>query len=416
MTIPRLIGSVTRASPDATTSGLLVLLPSLGTTTAVWGGVVAHVSTALPELRILRVDLPGHGASPATREPFTIAELAEATLRLVDETGGGRFHVAGLSLGGTIALELAAGHPDRVLGLAAFCSGSRIGDAVAWGERAAQVRASGTASLVTGSAARWYAPGHLEAFPDGPGARGLAALVDVDDESYALCAEALGGFDRTASLSGIRLPALIAAGEHDLVTTSASMRAFAEALPDARFAEIAGAAHLAPLEQPVESAAALVDLIRGGGGAGLRVADTGGAGRAEARATGMAVRRAVLGDAHVDAANAAITPETAAFQDFITRYAWGEIWSREQLSRRERSIATLASLVTGGHEAEIRMHVRAALRNGLTSVEITEVMLHTALYAGLPAANAALGIAREVFAGLDANGSDTDHDQEEHGG
>ena len=153
MTIPRLIGSITPASPDATASGLLVLLPSLGTTTAVWNGVVAHVSSALPELRILRVDLPGHGASPAAREPFTIAELAEATLRLVDETGGGRFHVAGLSLGGTIALELAAGHPDRVLSLAAFCSGSRIGDAAGWGERAAQVRASGTASLVTGSAA-----------------------------------------------------------------------------------------------------------------------------------------------------------------------------------------------------------------------------------------------------------------------
>ncbi|RXZ71916.1 alpha/beta fold hydrolase, partial [Agromyces albus] len=288
MTIPRLIGSITPASPDATASGLLVLLPSLGTTTAVWGGVIAPVSAALPDLRILRVDLPGHGASHATREPFTIAELAEATLRLVDETGGGRFHVAGLSLGGTIALELAAGHPDRVLSLAAFCSGSRIGDTAAWSERATQVRASGTASLVTGSAARWYAPGYLEAFPDGPGARGLTALVDVDDESYALCAEALGGFDRTASLGGIHLPALIAAGERDLVTTSGSMRAFAEALPDARFAEIAGAAHLAPLEKPVESAAALVDLIRGSGGAGGEgagsgVADTdaGGAGRAE---------------------------------------------------------------------------------------------------------------------------------------
>ncbi|WP_422386858.1 carboxymuconolactone decarboxylase family protein, partial [Agromyces albus] len=143
--------------------------------------------------------------------------------------------------------------------------------------------------------------------------------------------------------------------------------------------------------------------------------DAGGAGRAEARATGMAVRRAVLGDAHVDAATAAITPETAAFQDFITRYAWGEIWAREQLSRRERSIATLASLVTGGHEAEIRMHVRAALRNGLTTAEIAEVMLHTALYAGLPAANTALGIAREVFAELDAS-TDTEDHEENHGG
>nr|WP_304439093.1 4-carboxymuconolactone decarboxylase [Agromyces sp. Leaf222] len=123
---------------------------------------------------------------------------------------------------------------------------------------------------------------------------------------------------------------------------------------------------------------------------------------------GMHVRRAVLGDAHVDRAVAATTPETAAFQDFITRYAWGEIWDRPGLSRRERSIATLASLTTGGHEQEIAMHVRAALRNGLTRDEIAEVLLHTSLYAGLPAANSALAIARSVFAESDAAAAATD--------
>ncbi|TFV95263.1 alpha/beta fold hydrolase [Leifsonia flava] len=385
MTIPRLLGSITPAADTATSSGLLVLLPSLGTTTAVWDGVVAEVAHALPALRILRIDLPGHGASPATGSPFTIAELAEATLRLVDEAGGGRFHVAGLSLGGAVALELAASHPERLLSLASFCSGSRIGDATGWAERAAQVRASGTASVVTGSAARWYAPGYLESDPSGPGARGLGTLVDVDDESYALCTEALATFDRTPSLPGIAVPALVVSGEHDLVTTTESMRDFADALPSAYFAEIAGAAHLAPLEKPVASAALLLELIE-------RHTPT------DAGASGMAVRRSVLGDAHVDAATAAVTAETAPFQDFITRYAWGEVWARPELSRRERSIATLASLVTGGHHAEIRMHVRAAIRNGLSRAEIAEVILHTALYAGLPAANAATAIMREVFA------------------
>nr|WP_281247397.1 4-carboxymuconolactone decarboxylase [Mycetocola miduiensis] len=122
---------------------------------------------------------------------------------------------------------------------------------------------------------------------------------------------------------------------------------------------------------------------------------------ADTYAAGMAVRRAVLGDAHVDAANAAITPETADFQDFITRYAWGEIWTRPGLDRRTRSFLTIASLVTGGHEHELAMHVRAALTNGLTRAEISEAILHTAIYAGLPAANAALGIARDTFAKLD---------------
>jgi 3-oxoadipate enol-lactonase/4-carboxymuconolactone decarboxylase len=211
--------------------------------------------------------------------------------------------------------------------------------------------------------------------------------MDVDDESYARCCEALGFFDRSASLSTVRVPALIVAGAHDPVCTPASMRQLAAALPDARFVELAGASHLVPLEDPDATASLLTEF--------LGVA-TAGAGDAFER--GMSVRRAVLGDAHVDRATAAITPETADFQDFITRYAWGEVWARPQLTRAQRSIATLASLVTGGHENELRMHVRAALRNGLTRTEIAEVIHHTALYAGLPAANSALAAMREVFA------------------
>jgi len=116
------------------------------------------------------------------------------------------------------------------------------------------------------------------------------------------------------------------------------------------------------------------------------------------REAGMAVRREVLGDAYVDRAIAGATPFTAAFQDFITRYAWGEVWSRPGLPHRERSIATLAALVTLGAEHELAMHVRAARRIGLTPDEIREVLLHTALYAGLPRANRAFALAEEVLA------------------
>jgi 4-carboxymuconolactone decarboxylase len=115
------------------------------------------------------------------------------------------------------------------------------------------------------------------------------------------------------------------------------------------------------------------------------------------RATGMAVRREVLGDVHVDRAVAATTEFTAPFQDFITRYAWGDVWAREGLDRRTRSCITLALLTTMRAESEIAMHVRAALRNGLTREEIGEVLLHTAVYAGVPAANSAFAIASSVF-------------------
>src|SRR5882724_6446248 len=112
---------------------------------------------------------------------------------------------------------------------------------------------------------------------------------------------------------------------------------------------------------------------------------------------GMRARRAVLGDAHVDRAIAGTTEFTAPFQDFITRYAWGEIWSRPGLTRAERSIVTLTVLAALQHEDELAMHVRAALRNGLTEAQIREVLLQVGLYAGVPVANRAFAIAARAI-------------------
>ena len=113
---------------------------------------------------------------------------------------------------------------------------------------------------------------------------------------------------------------------------------------------------------------------------------------------GMAVRRAVLGDAHVDRAVANTSEFTAPFQDWITRYAWGEIWSRPGLTRPERSIVALTVLAALQHEDELYMHVKAALRNGLTEEQIQEVLLQVAIYAGVPAANRAFPIAQRAIA------------------
>jgi len=112
---------------------------------------------------------------------------------------------------------------------------------------------------------------------------------------------------------------------------------------------------------------------------------------------GMTVRREVLGDEHVDRAVAGTTPFTAPFQDFITRYAWGDIWSRPGLSRAERSLVTLAVLAAMQHEHELAMHVKAALRNGLTPEQIQEVLLQVAVYAGVPVANRAFPVAQRAI-------------------
>jgi len=374
VTRPRLIGSVTPVRIDARTAELVVLGPSLGTTTQLWQEVADELAG---DVRVLRFDLPGHGASPAATGPFSIGDLADAVVDLVDSVGGGAFAYAGISLGGAIGVELALRYPRRVSSLAVICSAGRIGTPDGWNDRAGRARSSGTASLVATSAERWFAPGFLDAVP-APGAAALSLLLDIDDESYALCCEALGGWDARQRARDIRIPTLCAAGQFDVAVLAAEVESLAAVVPGSDYSLIEGVAHLPALERP----AAVSHLLR-------------------SRLGGMRTRRAVLGDAHVDRAIADTTPETADFQEFITRVAWGEVWNRPGLARRDRSLLTLAALITGGHERELAMHVRAALGNGLSRAEIAEAILHTAVYAGFPAANAASGIAKRVFAEQD---------------
>lgn len=398
MTVPLLRCSIEPADPAVVSSELLVLGPSLGTTSALWqGAVTAFAATSGGRYRVLRFDLPGHGASPAAVEPFSFAEIAAAVLRLVDETGGGRFHYVGVSFGGAIGIELALRHPERVLSLGVFNSDALIGTPEGWADRAKQVRAQGTPSLLAATPGRWFAPDFVERDPAAASAI-LHALSNVDDESYALCADALARFDRSADVELIAVPTTVVAGEFDPVTTDAELRDLAERIPGAEYREIAQASHLAAYERPLEAAAIVLELLES---THTGPEDSESTERARSYEHGLAIRRSILGDAHVDAAQSRITPETADFQEFLTRYAWGEVWDRPGLARRERSIATLASLITGGHDNEIAMHVRAALTNGLSRPEIAEVIMHTALYAGLPAANGAFAIAKRIFAEID---------------
>jgi 3-oxoadipate enol-lactonase/4-carboxymuconolactone decarboxylase len=363
-----------------------MLGPSLGTSLAVW-------DPQLPALarrhRVLRYDLPGHGGSPAGALPAgraTVAALAGAVLRLADVQGWDRFAYAGISLGGAIGLHLAAHHPDRVTSLAVVCSSAHFGDPAAWHERAATVRAEGTGALVAGRTGTWFGP---DTAGTPLGAALLADLRAADATAYAACCEAVADADLRADLPRITAPTLVVAGGDDPATPPAHAAEIARAVPGATLVTVPGAAHLAGVERPAEVTAALL--------AHLAPAGAGGTDDAR-RAAGTAVRRAVLGDAHVDRATAAAGALAADFQDFITRYAWGEIWTRPGLDRRTRSCVTLTALVAGGHHEELALHLRAALRNGLTPDEIAEVLLQTAVYCGVPAANAAFAVARRVLA------------------
>lgn len=358
---------------------LLVVGPSLGTSvTALWGACAELLGD---RFHVVGWELPGHGRGAPVTDPFTIGDLAAAVLAAVDAaTGAARFAYAGDSVGGAVGLQLALSAPERLTGAVVLCSGARIGTAESWAERAALVRASGTPAVVEMSAKRWFAPGFLERDAE-TGTRLLGSLQDADAESYALVCEALAAFDVRARLAEVATPLLAVGGRHDAATPADALRADAAAVPRGRFVELDGVAHLAPAEAPHTVATLIEDH--------LRDAD---------HDAGMAVRRAVLGDDHVDRAVAGTTDVTRDFQDLITRYAWGSIWTRPGLARRDRSIAVLTALVAGRHFEELEFHLRAARRNGLTREEIVEVLLQSAIYVGVPAANTAFGVAKQVLA------------------
>jgi 3-oxoadipate enol-lactonase/4-carboxymuconolactone decarboxylase len=306
-----------------------------------------------------------------------MADLARAVLALADDARPGeRFHYAGDSIGGAVGLQLLLDTPERVGRAALLCTGAKIGEAAAWHERAALVRAEGTASVVAGSIERWFAPGFMEREPVVAGAL-LGALRATAPESYAYACEALALFDVRDQLSRIEQPVLAVAGAHDKPTPVDNLRLIARDVRHGRLVVLDDVAHLAPAELP-DGVAALLDGHFGDD-------------------DGMAVRRAVLGDAHVDRSQAGTSEFTRDFQDFITAYAWGGIWTRPGLDRRSRSMITLTALVALGHQEELAMHVRAARTNGLTDDEIKEVLLQTAVYCGVPAANTAFRIAQKVL-------------------
>ncbi|MEV0595582.1 bifunctional 3-oxoadipate enol-lactonase/4-carboxymuconolactone decarboxylase PcaDC [Nonomuraea cavernae] len=352
---------------------LLVLGPSLGTTLDVWQPQLASLTR---EWRVLRYDLPGHGGSAPATAGMSIDDLAGAVLDLVAD---GRFAVGGISLGGAVATAIAAREPGRVSSLVLCCTAARFGGPGPWHERAATVRARGAAALAPVLESRWFTPGF-------DGGWIIAMLEQVDAESYATCCEALAECDLTGRLGAITAPTLVIAGADDPATSVGQAVVLATGIPGALLKVIPGAAHLASVERAGDVTAAIGDHLAGS------------ASWSESWSAGMRTRREVLGDAHVDRAVAATTGFTADFQHLITRYAWDEIWNRPGLDRRTRSCVTLTALVAGGHLEELAMHVRAALRNGLTPDEIKEVLLQTAIYCGVPAANAAFAVAQRTLA------------------
>jgi 3-oxoadipate enol-lactonase/4-carboxymuconolactone decarboxylase len=360
------------------TGPTLLFSNSLGSDLSMWDWLIPQLKN---KFRILRYDTRGHGKSAVPDGPYTLDQLGGDVITLLDALKINTVYFCGLSLGGLTGQWLAINHADRLLKLVVSNTAARIGTVANWNERIDTVLETGLRAMAPPIVNRWLTEAYQSANPTV--AEALVAMIgQTSPQGYASCCAALRDADLQPLISQIRVPTLVIAGRADPVTTVADGQFMAEQIPDALL-RMLPAAHLSAIEAADAFAAALIAFLPEPEWARY--------------AQGMQTRRAVLGDAHVDRANAQTTLFTVDFQDFITRYAWGDIWTRPGLPRHSRSLITLAMLIALNRETEFKMHVRAAFNNGVTVNELKEVIMQSALYCGLPAANAAFQAAQEII-------------------
>lgn len=360
---------------------LLVLAHSLGTDHGMWD---PQMPALLRHFQVLRPDLRGHGASDAPAGDYTIPQLAADILATVDATGRERFAYCGLSLGGMIGQWLAANAAARMDHLVLANTSARVGDPSLFEARRITVLERGIRAIEEAVMQRFFSARTLES--GNPAVESIrTVLLSTNPAGYAGCCAAIRDVDHRPLLGAITTPTLVIAGDLDIATPWAGNGdVLAAGIPGSRAVHLA-AAHLSNVERPSGFSAALFDFLLPGA-------------PADPLTAGFAVRRAVLGDAQVDRAIANTTELTRDFQELITRYAWGTIWTRPGLDPRMRRLLVLAMTASLGRFEEFRLHVRTGLAAELESADLKEVLLQVAVYAGVPAANSAFAIVAEESA------------------
>jgi len=367
------------------TAPWLVLMHSLGATHRLWD---VQMPVLEQQFHVLRLDLPGHGASPLA-PAIGLDAMADAVLESLNAHGVSEAYFCGLSLGGVVAQSIALKRPERVLGLVLANTGAKVGSAQVWGDRVQAVRSAGVTSLIPALISRWFTAPFAQAHPTR--VRAMAEILEgANPQGYVMACESLAQADLRDAIHAIKAPTLVIAGDQDLTTPVSDSELLAAKIPGARLI-ILKAAHISNIEQPGEFARLVLEHCA-----------PGQVSQAALREAGMLVRRLVLGDAYVDAKRKDAPSDVLAFQDFITEAAWGQVWTRPGLSRRDRSLLVLALTLAGNREAEFVLHLRASKSNGVTRDEIREFILQAAVYAGVPAGNHAMNLAQKIWAEEDA--------------
>lgn len=359
---------------------VLLLINSLSTTLEMWDLQMTNFSG---HFRTILYDQRGHGGTSSPDGPYSIDDLGQDALAILDALEVETASVCGVSLGGMISMWLAINAPQRINRMVVACTSANFAPKEFWVARAENVIANGVSSLYDSLLGRWFTS---RVDQRNPKAKSLlkTMLSACTDQGYAAVCEALGNADLRDQLGQIQAPTLIIAGAEDPATPPSVAMTLFEQIPGSGLVVLPGASHLANLEQPDRFIDASLEHLIG-----------------QQKERGMIVRTEVLGAEHVGRANDSKTAFTSPFQDFISRYAWGEIWTRPGLDRRSRSIVTLSVLVATGHLNEFSFHIPAALRNGLSKEEIMEVLMQCGIYAGVPAANSAFAKANEILKSLE---------------
>jgi 3-oxoadipate enol-lactonase/4-carboxymuconolactone decarboxylase len=354
----------------------VLMLHSIGTALQVFEPQAAALAR---NHRVIRMDLRGHGLSGATPGPYSMSQHARDAFALLDALGVKQVHVVGLSIGGRIALQMAAEAPERVASLVLMDTAAEFPPPEAWQQRIDTVLAQGCGALAEMVMPRWVVDPSLAS------SQGLRRmLLNTDRQGYAGSAAALRDA-RAAEIAGrIACPATVMVGDRDIATPPAMAEALRDMIPGAKLVVIPEGAHLPTLERAEACNAAILGHLA------ALAPQPGFEG-------GLAVRRQVLGEAHVARAQANVTPLDAAFQEWITANVWGGVWTRPGLPRHTRSLLTLAMMAALGRHEEFELHVRATRNTGVTPEEIAEVLLQVGAYAGVPAANSALKIAKRIL-------------------
>jgi 3-oxoadipate enol-lactonase/4-carboxymuconolactone decarboxylase len=358
---------------------VVVLSQSLGLDHGMWDRQAADLAS---RFRVLRYDTRGHGATTAPPGEYSVERLARDLLALTDALGIERFAFCGLSLGGMIGQWLGAHAADRITHLILANTSARLADPSGMEVRRRTVLDAGMRAIEEVAMARYFSPRALAA-----GGIEVAyarrTLLATNPVGYAGCCAALRDLDHRAMLRRIRVPTLVIGGAQDVpMPWNGHSDLLVNGIAGSRGTRL-DAGHLSNLERPRGFTAALFRFL-------LPAAEP-------TRDAGQAERRAVLGSGYVERAVASTTEFTRDFQDLITRFPWGSIWTRPGLDRRTRRLLVLATTAALGRLDEFRLHVRTGLDHELELPDLEEALLQTAVYAGVPAANAAFHAAAEVL-------------------